>query len=130
MIIIVKLIFTLATILFVAGYTQRRRNNDLHRQLMAWGFASTIAIAVVLVVGVNIFDGQYSPAGWLMDLTGSEAGARAVLLAHRGVATLTFLLLLTQVILGLRRHPLHLKLHRLVVPLWAITYGSGLVVFV
>ena len=130
MILAVKLIFTLSTLLFMAGYAMRRRNNDLHRHLMAWGFAAAVSIAVVLVVGVYFFGGTYAPAEWLVELTGGDAGARAVLLAHRGVATLTFLLLLTQVILGLRRHPLHRKLHRAVIPLWFVSYGSGLIVFV
>ena len=129
MIVAVKLVFTLATLLYVIGFAMRIRNNALHRKLMATGFVLTAAIAVVLVIGVNVFGATYGPADWLLTAAGGETGARGVLIAHRIVATVTFLCLLAQVITGWRRHPLHHRLYKAVVPLWLITYVSGMTIF-
>jgi uncharacterized membrane protein YozB (DUF420 family) len=108
----------------------RHRNNPLHQKLMLLGFVLTLGIAVVLVVGVYGFDATYGPAAWLVSATGSEAGARIVLITHRAVATITLVVLILQIITGLRRHPLHHRLFKAVVPLWLLTYVSGLTIFV
>ena len=129
MILLVQAVMTAATICFVAGYTQRHRNNPLHRRLMALGFLLTVLIAVVLVAGVHLFGAGYGPADWLVAATGGEEPARAVLIAHRALATLTFLALLAQVITGWRRHPLHHRLWRLAIPLWLLSYVSGMAIF-
>lgn len=129
MIPIVKAVMSAATLCFALGYTQRFRNNALHRRLMALGFLLTLSIALVLVAGVHLFGATYGPAPWLSALLGGEGPARAVLTAHRALATVTLLALLAQVISGWRRHPLHRRLHRWVVPLWLITYASGMTIF-
>jgi uncharacterized membrane protein YozB (DUF420 family) len=95
---------------------------------MAAGFFLTVAVALVLVAGVRAFGATYGPADWLVAALGNP-GARGVLLLHRALATLTFLVLLAQVISGWRRHRLHRRLARLLVPLWLLSYGSGLVIF-
>ncbi|MEE8397220.1 MAG: DUF420 domain-containing protein [bacterium] len=130
MILTVKLVFTAATLAFMVGFSLRRSNNALHRRLMLLGALLTAGIAVVLVAGVYIFGETYGPAGWLVEAAGSEARARGVLVAHRLLATVTLVCLLTQVVAGLRRSPLHKRLYKAVIPLWFLTYGSGLVVFV
>jgi len=130
LIVTVKMVFTLATMLFAWGYMVSRRNNALHRRLMVLGFVATLSIAVVLVVGVHLLGQGYAPAQWLLGAAGGPGGARMVLLAHRGVATLTLVLLIAQMVAGARRLPLHRRLHRWVVPFWLVTYLSGLVLFV
>ena len=130
MIVAVKLVFTLATLLYVIGFAMRIRNNALHRKLMVSGFLCTIGIAVVLVVGVYGFGGTYAPAMWLTEMTGSVGNAKIVLLVHRAVATITLVVLVVQVVTGLKRHPLHKRLFKAVIPLWTITYVSGLIIFV
>lgn len=130
MIVAVKLVFTVATLFYIAGYSMRIRNNALHQKLMGLGFACTLGIAVTLLVGVYGFDGTYSAAMWLEDMAGGAEGARAVLLTHRGVATLTLLVLIVQILAGLKRHPLHKRLFKVLIPLWIVTYVSGLVIFV
>ena len=130
MIIAVKLVFTAATLCYLAGFQMRIRNNDLHRKLMALGFVLTLGIAVVLLAGVYGFNATYAPAGWLIDAVGGEAGARIVLLIHRGVATLTLIVLIVQIVAGVRRLPLHKRLYKAVIPLWLITYVSGLTIFI
>ena len=129
LILSVQIVMTAATVCFVAGLRVRHTNNPLHRKLMLAGFLLTIGIAVVLVVGVHAFGLSYSPAGWLVAGVGSEEAARGVLIAHRLVATLTLLVLLGQVITGIRRHPAHRWLYMAVVPLWLVSYVSGLFIF-
>ena len=130
MILAVKLVFTAATFAYALGYWYRIRNNSLHRVLMAIGFALTLTIAVVLVVGVHGFGETYAPAPWLVAAAGSAPLAHGVLVAHRMLATAALLVLIAQLLTGWRRHPAHARLARYTVPLWLATYGSGLVVFV
>ena len=129
MIALVQVVMSAATLAFALGYWLRHRDNLWHRRLMALGFLLTISIAVVLVAGVHVYGATYGPAGWLIGLLGGEGPARLVLIAHRGLATLTFLFLAAQVYTGWRRHPLHHRLHRAVVPLWLASYVSGLFIF-
>ena len=130
MIIAVKLFMSAATLCYLVGFLQRTRNNALHRKLMATGFALTLFIAVVLVIGVQIFGAGYSPAGWLVDAAGGMDGALSVLIAHRVLATVTLLALIAQVISGIRRLPLHHRMYKAAIPLWLITYVSGMVIFI
>ncbi len=130
MIIVVKLVFAAATLAYALGYFNRIRNNALHRRLMALGFLLTLGIAVALLVGVYGFHSTYGPAGWLVDLSGGAGPARIVLLAHRAVASLTLLFLIAQIVTGVWRHPLHRRLFRIVIPLWLISFATGLVIFV
>ena len=125
----VRAVMTAATICFAAGLVVRRSNNALHRKLMMAGFVLTIGIAVVLVVGVNVFGESYGPADWLTALMGGEGPAGGVLIAHRIFATLTFLALLVQVLAGIRRLSYHRRLGAVVIPLWLVTYVSGLFIF-
>ncbi|MEE8435043.1 MAG: DUF420 domain-containing protein [bacterium] len=130
MILLVKLVFTAATLCYAVGFANRHRNNPLHQRLMISGFLLTLAIAVVLVVGVQIFGASYAPAGWLVRVAGGEQAAGTVLIIHRLVATVALLFLIAQIFAGLRRLPLHRRLFRPVIVLWLITYTSGLVIFV
>lgn len=129
MIIAVKLMFTLATLFYLWGFIMRHRNNGLHRKLMVLGLLSTLGIAVVLVVGVHGFSAGYGPSSWLGDVFGGEIGARRVLLAHRGFSTLTLILIVSQVVTGLWRHPWHGGLGKVVFPMWWISYLSGMAFF-
>ena len=128
MILGVKLVMSVATLLFAAGLIFRHRNNLWHRKLMMAGFATTLGIAIVLVVGVNGFGSTYSPAVWLVGMT-SAAVARWILILHRVNATVTFLLLILQAISGYRRSPLHNRLYPATIGFWLISYFSGLVIF-
>ena len=130
MIIAVKSVFTLATLCFAAGAWQARRNNALHRRLMLLGLLFTLGIAVTLVLGVHVMGSTYGPAGWLVQMAGGPAGAKGWLLAHRALATLTFVLLCVQVEAGWRRRPRHRRLAPVVLVLWGFTYLSGLTFFV
>lgn len=130
MILLVKLVFTAATLCYALGFANRHRNNVLHQRLMISGFLLTLAIAVVLVVGVQVYGAGYGPAGWLVRVAGGEQNARIVLIIHRLVATVALLFLIAQIVTGLRRKPLHRRLFRPVIVLWLITYGSGLAIFV
>ena len=130
MIILVKLVFTAATLCYALGFANRHRNNPLHQKLMISGFILTLGIAVVLVAGVQIFGATYAPAGWLINVAGGDQGAQTVLIVHRLFATVALLFLIAQVITGWRRHPLHRRLFRPVIVLWLVTYVSGLTIFV
>ncbi len=130
MILTVKLVMSLATLLYAFGYAMRHRDNLLHRRAMAAGFCATLAIAVVLVVGVQGFGASYRPAFWLVEWMGTEQRARLVLLVHRGFATLSLALLITQVYSGIRRLPLHRRLYPLTIGAWCISYVSGMFIFV
>lgn len=128
MILAVKIVMTIATLFYIVGFSYRTRNNGLHRKLMITGFIFTLSIALVLAAGVNIFGAGYTPAPWLASVAGDGAGA--VLIAHRLLATLSLLLLISQVAAGLLRHPWHRRLARLTIPAWLVTYVSGMAVFV
>lgn len=130
MIVIVKLVFAAATMAYFLGYFSRFRNNALHRRLMVLGFLLTLGIAVTLLAGVYGFHGSYGPAQWLVQLSGGPQPAHWVLLAHRAVASVTLLLLIAQITTGIRRHPLHRRLVRVVAPLWLVSFCTGLVIFV
>lgn len=130
MIVAVKLVFSAATLAYALGLMLRHSNNRLHQMMMGLGFLLTLGIAVVLVVGVYGFGSTYAPAQWLIGLAGGEGGARIVLLIHRGFATVSLLLLIAQIVAGLRRHPLHKRLYKVVIPAWIISYISGLFFFV
>jgi uncharacterized membrane protein YozB (DUF420 family) len=125
----VKLIMSLATLCFAFGYALRHRNNLAHRKIMAAGFVLTIAIALVLVVGVQAFGATYRPAFWLVEWLG-DARAHIVLLVHRAIATVTFLLLAAQVVSGIRRIPLHNRIYPFTILTWIISYVSGMFIFV
>jgi uncharacterized membrane protein YozB (DUF420 family) len=129
MIAAVQAVMSAATLAYALGYWLRHRDNLWHRRLMALGFVFTLAIAVVLVAGVHLYGATYGPADWLVQALGGDRPARVVLIVHRGLATLTFLLLAAQVYTGWRRLPLHHRLHRAVVPLWLLSYVSGMFIF-
>lgn len=129
MIVAVKLLMTLATLLFVAGWTQARRDLRRHRALMLSGVLSFLGIAVVLVVGVHFFGQSYAPAAWLVGAFG-EAGAWNVLRAHRALATVSAVLLLAQAFTGWRRRPVHPRMARWTAAFWLASFVSGLAVFV
>ena len=128
-VLLVQIFMSAATLCYAAGFAVRHSNNDLHRKLMGLGFLLTLGIAVVLVAGVHLFDAKYGPALWLIDLAGGESNAGIVLIAHRIFATVTLLLLLTQVYSGLRRLSIHHQVYKALVPAWLITYLSGMFIF-
>lgn len=128
MIITVKIVFTVATLLFARGLWIRPKTASTHGYWMLGGLCATLGTAVVLIVGVNVYGATYSPASWLVSMAGDHA--KWVLLIHRGISTLTFVLLLIQGWAGWRRHPLHLRLYKIVIPLWLTSYLSGLTIFV
>ncbi len=130
MIVLVKIVFTLATLSYAAGLYYRHRNNPLHQKLMGTGLVFTLSIAVVLIAGVHLFQATYGPAAWLVRMTGGMDSAGTVLIVHRGISTLSLLLLLLQVVSGWRRMPLHGRIYPLVITLWLVSYVSGLVIFV
>lgn len=121
---------TLATLCYAFGYAMRHRNNLLHRRAMALGFCLTLAIAAVLVVGVQGFGAGYRPAYWLVEWSGGEQRARFILLVHRSLATVSLGLLIAQVVSGIRRLPLHRLLHPFTIAGWIISYVSGMFIFV
>ncbi len=129
-ILTVKLVMSLATLVYAFGYAMRHRDNLLHRRAMALGFCLTLAIAAVLVIGVQGFGATYRPAYWLVEWLGGEQQARVVLLVHRGWATLSLLLLIAQVVSGVRRLPLHHRLYPFTIAAWIVSYVSGMFIFV
>jgi uncharacterized membrane protein YozB (DUF420 family) len=129
MIFTVKLVMTLATLCFAIGYAARRRDNRMHRRVMFVGFLLTVSIAVILAVGVNVFGASYRPAYWLVRGAGGPERAHWVLIAHRMIAAAALIVLGAQVVSGLRRDPLHLRLYPYAIALWLIAYISGMFIF-
>ena len=97
---------------------------------MALGFGVFLATAVYLVVMANLYHAGYSPSELVLQWVGSARNARYVLLGHRGFATLTFALYFLQVVSGVLRKPLHRRVYKLFLPMWMISYLTGLIVFV
>lgn len=128
-IVVVKLVMSLATACYALGYAARERDNRLHRRLMAAGFVLTLAIAVVLIVGVHGFHAGYRPAYWLVRGLGTEGRAQALLIAHRVLATVTLLTVCAQVYSGWRRLPLHRRLFPYAIGLWLLSYVTGMFIF-
>ncbi len=129
MIFAVKAAMTLATLCFAVGYAARQRDNRLHRRVMLAGFAFTLSIAVILVVGVHGFGAGYRPAYWLVRAAGGPERAQWVLIVHRILASVTLLALVAQVVSGLRRDPLHGRLYPYTIGLWLLAYVSGMFIF-
>ena len=130
MIIAVKIVFSLATLAFIAGLRVRRSNNQLHKRFMILGFILTLSIAMILIAGVHLFNQTYGPAQWLVEISGGINQAKNVLIAHRVFSTIALLFLVTQVITGIVKNPLHRVLVKFVIPFWSISFFTGLVIFV
>ncbi len=129
MILAVKWLMTLATVLIVVGYSVVGKNLQLHRRLMISGLVSFLGIAVVLVLGVQVYGATYEPAAWAVRLFGGEGSAN-LLIAHRVVATISALLLLAQAWSGWKRRRIHPRMARLTLVLWLVSYVSGSCLFV
>jgi uncharacterized membrane protein YozB (DUF420 family) len=129
MILAVKWLMTFATVLFVAGYSVASKNVQLHRRLMISGLVSFLGIAALLVLGAQVYGATYEPAAWAVRLFGGK-GSADLLIAHRVVATVSALLLLTQAWSGWKRRSIHPRMARLTLMLWLVSYVSGSLLFV
>ncbi len=128
MILTVKILMTATTLCFLRGFRLARSDPQRHRRWMLAGLVSFVAIAVALVLGVHVFEQSYSPAPWTVGAFG-EPGARFLLKLHRGMATVSAILLLMQAVSGWKRRPAHLKLGPATLACWLVSYASGLVLF-
>ncbi len=126
MIVITKLFLSAATLCFGVGYAARRRANWLHRQLMALGVALAWTGAVVLLTGRVGLDLPLHPAYWLDDLTGSARAPQIVAAVQQSLALLGLLVLTAQMVLGMRRHPLHRVVALAALPLWLFVWISSM----
>ncbi len=129
MILVVKCLMTFATVLFVVGYRVAGKHDQLHRRLMISGLVSFLGVAMVLVVGVHVYGATYEAAAWAVRLFGGR-GSLNLLIAHRGVATISALLLLAQAWTGWKRRSVHPRMARLTLALWLVSYISGSFLFV
>lgn len=116
---------TVAVLLFGAGYMYRKQDLRRHRVLMGAGVAATLVSAVVLLVSVYVLHGgDREAAGFL------PAAPEWVILTHRIVASVTFVLMFVMVWSGAtRRRAVHVAAHRWFIPLYLVVYVSGLIVF-
>ena len=116
---------TLATVLFLIGYTFRKSDVQKHRILMSSGVGAVLLTAVLLVVSVHlIHNSSMQAAGFF------PAAPRMIILIHRLVATVATVLMLLMLWSGAtRRREFHIKTHRLFIPFYLVVYVSGLVIF-
>jgi uncharacterized membrane protein YozB (DUF420 family) len=116
---------TLALILYLAGFYFRRRNLTRHRILMGAGVGMTLAAAVALLFAVHVLhDGDREAAGFL------AAADEWVILTHRLIASVTFLMMFVMVWSGAtRRRTIHVTTARVFLPLFILVYLSGLFIF-
>lgn len=116
---------TLALVLYLSGYYFRQRDLMKHRILMGAGVTITILSALALLGAVHlIHGGDRAAAGFI-------AVADAwVILTHRVIATITFLMMFLMVWSGAtRRRRIHVATARFFLPLFIIVYVSGLFIF-
>lgn len=128
-ILMLKISMTIISFVMLLGHSQARHNNLNHRRLMMAAFGLTLVVFPVFLIAVYGFDVTYKPAAWLTRVLGSPEEGWKFLTAHRVVSSVTFLVMCVQVATGVLRHPLHKRLHWVVVVLWSITYISGIVLF-
>lgn len=129
MILAVKILMTGATLFLLLGFRLARSDRDRHRRWMLAGLVTFIGIAVALVLGVHVFEQSYGPAVWCVRLLG-EQGAWFLLKLHRGLATLSGVLLVMKAVSGWKRRPIHPRMGSATLALWLASYASGLVLFV
>ncbi|MCB1310002.1 MAG: hypothetical protein KDK30_17565 [Leptospiraceae bacterium] len=116
---------SIAFVCFVIGYLFRKRDVNRHRLFMMLGVGFTLLAAIVLVVAIHgYYGGDMARAGFV-PVVGKE-----IVLAHRLIALIATVLMFLMVWTGAtRRRALHIQLHRAFVPLYAIVYFSGLLIF-
>jgi uncharacterized membrane protein YozB (DUF420 family) len=116
---------TVALLFYLAGFYYRRRDLRIHRILMSLGIFSTVAAAVALLVAVRlIHDGDRVAAGFV------SAVDEWIVVAHRVVASVTFVLMFVMLGTGIgRRRAIHVATARWFLPLYVIVYISGLLIF-
>ena len=126
MIVIAKCFLSAATLCFAVGYAARGRANWLHRRLMTLGVALAWGGALVLLSGHIGLDLPLRPAYWLADVTGSARAGEIVVAVQQSLALLGLLVLTVQMVLGVRRHPLHRVVALAALPLWLVVWISSM----
>lgn len=115
---------SLATLCFVLGYWKRKQTK-IHRIWMGLGVLLVLMTAIMMLVAIYVFyDGDRLAAGF------RDFAPVWIILAHRLLASIALILMLAMVATGIaRQREWHVRLHRLFIPVFAIVYISGLLIF-
>lgn len=107
MIVLVKLLASGAVICLAFGYAARWRDPFNHRRMMGAGIALATLSPAPLWVGGTL--GYPSPlmAYWLVELFGTQDGARWSGWLHQGLCAVLVALMWAQAVFGLRRARWH-----------------------
>lgn len=115
---------TLSVVAFATGY-YFRKNVARHRVWMSLGVSVNLLSAAALVISIHAFHGGDMIAAGFFPLVPPWA-----VLTHRLVASLAAVLMLAQAATGiLRKRTWHLRIQKVLIPLYLIVYISGLLIF-
>ncbi len=116
---------TLSVVFFALGYYFRKTSTPRHRAFMTAGVAANLISAVILVVSIHAFHGSDMRAAGFVPIV-----PPAAVLAHRLIAVVATVVMFAMVWTGVKgKRDLHIKLHRIFIPLYLVVYVSGMVIF-
>jgi putative membrane protein len=108
-----------------AGYRAiRRRAIERHRACMLTAFGCSAAFLVLFVIRFVTFGFRFERGGDV-----ARGIYYAFLFAHEPIAVITVPLVLTTVVLGLKRSRFHMEVARPTLVLWSIAIVTGIVLF-
>ncbi len=120
---LIHILMTISLLCFYIGYTQRFKNNRLHRIVNTLGVGFNLAAAIVLLVI------KYALGG-IENYGIFPAVPRVVIDIHRFFAAIALILMLVMAYSGFaNKRAIHRKLHSIFLPLYTIVYISGLFIF-
>lgn len=125
--VLVKLLFSGATLAFLLGFAPRWAATAAGRRRMTLGLALAVAGALVATLGLAQPGVEPVPARWALGLAGD--GVRWLLLAHAVLTGLALLGLGAEVVTGLLRRALHGLASMAIMALWLATYALGMFLY-
>jgi hypothetical protein len=120
---IINIGMTISIVCFYLGYSQRLKNNKLHRIINSIGISSNLLAAIFLLTGKYLLGGIETMG--IVPLVPEWA-----VHVHRFFAAISLVLMLTMGFTGYtRKIEIHKKIHLIFLILYSIIYISGLLIF-
>jgi hypothetical protein len=120
---IINIGMTISIICFYLGFSQRIRNNKLHRIINTIGISSNLIAAIFLLTGKYLLGGIETMG--IVPIVPDWA-----VHVHRFFAAISLVLMLTMGFTGYKRKiEIHKKLYLIFLILYSIIYISGLLIF-
>ncbi|TGN06926.1 hypothetical protein EHS11_17480 [Leptospira ilyithenensis] len=116
-------LMSLSLICFYTGYFFRKRNLFAHRIWNLSGVGFNLSAAIYLLAMKYLLGGIEAHSIF-------PAVANWIIQTHRFFALVALIMMLVMAYSGIKRkRNLHVKLHRIFLPLYTVVYVSGLIIF-